>query len=113
MRRSDRRRIGGDGAPLHRRPGPQRPPALAVNVRKAIAWTMFLGGIAGAVLSLLGVIANGEPQWVLQLSWAALWSTGFVMVLVVDSEQRQSRDLHAKLDALLVSHGHDPGDFGG
>lgn len=70
-------------------------------MKKYIAAAMFGGGIIGAVLSGFGLIAQGEPQWVLQLSWAAIWVEGGVALLVTHGEAKQSEVLNAKLDAIL------------
>ena len=37
-----------------------------------MAWSLFLGGVAGFVLSALRILAPNEPLIVLLLSWGAL-----------------------------------------
>lgn len=54
--------------------------------KKCIAWVMFVFGVAGSVLSFFKVLAPHEPQFVLQLSWAAIWSTGITSLLVADED---------------------------
>lgn len=44
---------------------------------------MFVGGVVGAFLSWLKVIGKNEPQLVLQLSWAALWYSGYTLLNVI------------------------------
>lgn len=41
-------------------------------MKKAVAWTLFLGGWVGFLLSAFRVIAKQEPLIVLLLSWGAL-----------------------------------------
>jgi hypothetical protein len=48
-----------------------------------IAIAMFTGGITGAILTLFRIIGKNEPQLVLQLSWAALWYSGYTMINVI------------------------------
>lgn len=48
-----------------------------------IGVTMFVGGIIGAALSFAKVIGAKEPQLVLQLSWAALWYSGYTLLNVI------------------------------
>lgn len=63
------------------------------RVKKVIAWVMFVCGVTGAVFSALHVIAPDEPQWVLQLSWAAIWVTGITSVLVADDAGLSDEDV--------------------
>ena len=42
------------------------------RAKRVIAWTLFLGSVAGFILSAFRVIAPGEPLIVLLLSWGAL-----------------------------------------
>lgn len=43
----------------------------------AFSWVMMLVALAGMVLSQLGLIAKSEPKFVLQLSWFAVFATGY------------------------------------
>lgn len=72
-------------------------------MKRYIAAAMFAGGVVGAALSGLGVIAPGEPQWILQLSWAALWMEGMLALIVTHGEMKQSEALHNKLDATILA----------
>lgn len=76
-------------------------------MRKVIAWTMLLSGLVGAVLGFAGVIAPSEPPWILQLSLAAIWGEGLVMVLGAHGAAAEAKRIHTKLDALLLAHGCD------
>lgn len=63
------------------------------RIKKVIAWVMFTCGVAGAVFSAAHVIAPGEPTWVLQLSWAAVWVTGVVGLIAADDTGLSDEDV--------------------
>lgn len=63
------------------------------RAKKVIAWVMFFCGVLGAGFSAAHVIAPDEPQWVLQLSWAAVWVTGITSVLVADDDGLSDDDV--------------------
>lgn len=63
------------------------------RVKKTISWVMLCCGLAGAFFSFRRVIAPNEPQWILQLSWAAVWMTGFTSVLVADDSGITDEDV--------------------
>ena len=54
------------------------------DVKKVIAWCMFLGSLVGFGLSAFRVIAKNEPLLVLLLSWAALCYEGANAIFIND-----------------------------
>ena len=42
------------------------------TLKKVVAWTFFVGGLVGFILSAFRLIAKQEPLIVLLLSWGAL-----------------------------------------
>lgn len=55
-------------------------------MKKALAWLMVLTSAAGMIATQFGVIAEGEPRVVLQLSWAALLFSGFDGLLITKDD---------------------------
>lgn len=55
-------------------------------LKMAVAWTMALGSAAGMVATQLGLIGEGEPLTVLQLSWGALLLTGIDGLLITSED---------------------------
>jgi hypothetical protein len=63
------------------------------RLKKAFAWSLLIGGIIGAILSAFKVIAPGEPPLVVQLSWAAFWTSGIVGIIAADEPGLSEEDL--------------------
>lgn len=42
-----------------------------------ISWAFLVLGLAGMILSQLRLVGEGEPLFVLQLSWLAITATGY------------------------------------
>lgn len=60
-----------------------------VRVRLVLAWILLVGSLVGWALSLAGVIAKGEPQFVLSLSWAAITLTAWDIMSTTDVRKQQ------------------------
>lgn len=56
------------------------------HLKMAVAWTMAIGSAAGMVATQLGLIGDGEPLVVLQLSWGALLLTGIDGLLITSED---------------------------
>lgn len=54
-------------------------------MKKALAWLMLSASAAGIVASAFGLVGEGEPQLVLQLSWFALFYSA-VDALFIESK---------------------------
>jgi hypothetical protein len=63
------------------------------HVKKIIACTLFVGGVVGAILSAFKLIAAHEPPLVVQLSWAAFWTTGVVGLIAADDPGLSDADV--------------------
>lgn len=55
-------------------------------LKLAVAWTMAVGSAAGMVATQFGLIGDGEPLVVLQLSWGALLLTGIDGLLITSED---------------------------
>lgn len=54
--------------------------------RRVVAWGFLCGGIVGMTLVQFGVIGEGEPKLVLQLSLLALVYEGFNAVQIAEKD---------------------------
>lgn len=65
---------------------------MPVIVRLVFAWILLAGSLLGWGLSLAGVIAKGEPPFVLSLSWLAIVLTAIGIIETCDVRRQQDRD---------------------
>lgn len=72
----------------------------AERVKKAVAWVLTVAGLFGALLSGFRLIFPDEPFLVVQLSWAAFWTTGIVGVIAADDSGLSDADVERVAGAV-------------
>lgn len=61
---------------------------MSPKVRRRVAWVLLVGSIVGWPLSAL-TLASGEPQFILGLSWLAIFFTAWDILQTSDVRVRQ------------------------
>lgn len=65
---------------------------MPVIVRFVFAWILLIGSLIGWGLSLAGIVAPGEPPFVLSLSWLAIVLTAVGIIETCDVRRKQEND---------------------